>query len=171
MIAVTKGWVVRIRLGPKGASRNSTITLNYKNATVQRHITTDDTLARIEVFSGPSNIVGDLPQFPIKEQAKKTIKVTRAASGSGMVTFEFDDKTVVASGATTKSNTGVSIPAGAVKDDLLEVTLAYTPEGEMGTGAFETRLPAGWDAVEVVVSGVDESSWSCRYKDGQSRFS
>ena len=78
-------------------SRSGTVVLNYKNATVQRAVATDDddtaVPPNIQAFSGVSDLVGTEPQFPVKEIAKDIITVKPAADGSGMVTFELDDAT------------------------------------------------------------------------------
>ena len=47
------GWIVRVELGGE-VPRNSNVILKYNDATVQRHLTTEDDPASFEAFSGPS---------------------------------------------------------------------------------------------------------------------
>ena len=54
----SKGWIVQIELGTRGASKNSTIVLKYNDVTVQRSLATGDDKFVIETFSGP------LERFP-----------------------------------------------------------------------------------------------------------
>ena len=87
------------------------------------------------------------------------VKVTKAANGSGMVTFDFNGSTTVKPfGAKVPPNTAASVPAGIVKDDEQNLTVIYRPEGVMGKGAFEIRLPSGWSAEEALVSGENKLS-------------
>ena len=74
-----------------------------------------------------------------------------------MVMFEFDGDPVPALTADGKRHTDASIPAGIVKDDALDLTVTYTPDGDMGEGEFEIRLPSGWDAEDVQGEGVERS--------------
>ena len=80
-----------------------------------------------------------------------------AESSSGTVKFEFDDEGVVTSMSGTPSNTEISIPAGVVKEDRLDLIVTYTPKGDMGAGQFDIRLPSGWAADLVRSSGSEES--------------
>ena len=160
----TNGWIVRIELGLKGVSKSSTVVLNYKEAIVQRRLTSDDDPVLIEAFSGPSSSIGSLPQFPVKEQEKDKITVKHAENGSGMVTFEYNNTIVNPLVGDVKRNTDASVPAGTVEGDRQSLTLTYKPVGYMDTGAFEVRLPSGWNATDVFISGgegdpkVDKSS-------------
>ena len=122
-------------------SRSGTIVLNYKNATVQRAIATDaddtDPPLMIQAFSGESTSAGwnyapILPQFPVKELVKDIITVKPAADGSGTVTFELDGADVT--GSSSSGNSAMSIPAGLTKDDVRNLIIKYTPEGDMGAG-------------------------------------
>ena len=74
-----------------------------------------------------------------------TIEVKLAADGSGKVAFEFDNFPVVTLGD-KNHNAADSIPAGITKDDVRDLIISYTPDGDMGDGEFEIRLPSGWDA-------------------------
>ena len=47
----------------------------------------------------------------------------------------------------------MSIPAGLTKDDVRSLIIRYTPEGDMGEGEFEVRLPSGWKAEDILTSG------------------
>ena len=97
--------------------------------------------------------------------------MTRAANGSGMVKFEFDDEHVTSAkgkytqndegedtqdGKSLLSNTTRSIATGTVPDDLQDFIVTYTPDGDMGEGDFEFRLPSGWEYEEVRVSGGED---------------
>ena len=161
------GWIVRIELGHRGVSRGGTIVLKYNKVTVQRAVAGGDDKLVIETFSGPSAAVANLPQFPVKDLAKDTLEVTRAADGSGMVTFMYDDQDVTsvkgkqADGKTALvSNTTKSIASGLTKDDLQDLIVTYKPDGDMGAGEFEFRLPSDWAAEEVRVVGGDSSEVS-----------
>ena len=148
------GWFVRVVLAKK-VSNGSTVVLKYDDATVQRDLTSDDNPAEFVAFSGPVES-GGVPQFPVKEQVKDIITVKHAVDGSGMVMFDFEGKNVTSrSGA--PSNTEKSVFAGVTKDDELELTVTYTPDGDMGAGQFEVRLPSGWSA-ETVRSDGNESN-------------
>ena len=154
-VTVSDGWFVQIVLG-KAVSRNSTIVLNYNDAIVQRHLTSDEELALIEAFSGPvvgadDNVI--LPQFPVEEQRKITVE--RAADGSGEVMFAFDGVPIkpLGDGKTVKANAAASIPAGIVADDAHSLVLTYKPVGDMGEGEFEFQMPAGWSAADILTSG------------------
>ena len=159
-------WIVRIELGHRDVSNRGTIVLKYNDVIVQRVVATDaettDTPPNIQAFSGPSDptdsAVADLPQFPVKEQAKDIITVKHAAGGSGTVTFALDDDTDVTYKKGSLLNSRNSIPAGITKDDDVPRSLiaTYTPEGDMGDGEFEIQLPSGWDASEVIVSGAED---------------
>ena len=152
------GWIVRIELGTS-ASKNSTIVLKYNDVTVQRSLATDPKLV-IETFSGPAS-ANDLPQFPVLKLAEDTIEVKHAADGSGVVTFMYENNNVTSMNGKDSadppvalvSNTNVSIPAGLIKGDLSELVVTYTPDGDMGAGEFELRLPSDWEAEDVRVSG------------------
>lgn len=162
------GWIVRIVLGDRGVPMNGTIVLKYENVTVQRAVAGGDDKLKIETFSGPSasavkaNV--DLPQFPVKAMKDDTIEVTRAADGSGMITFTYTsssgDVDVTADGTALVSNTIMSIPAGLTKADLMDLIVTYKPDGDMGAGELEFRLPSGWAAEEVRVNGDDSSAVS-----------
>jgi len=161
------GWIVRIQLGHRGVSRGGTIVLKYNKVTVQRAVAGGDDKLVIETFSGPSAAVTNFPQFPVAKLAEDTIEVTRAADGSGMVTFMYDDQDVTsvkgkqADGTTALvSNTTMSIPSGLTKDDLRDLIVTYKPDGDMGEGEFEFRLPSDWKAEEVRVVGGDSSEVS-----------
>ena len=52
----------------------------------------------------------------------------------------------------------MSIPAGLTKDDVRSLIIRYTPEGDMGAGEFEVRLPSGWKAENIYTSGDDETT-------------
>ena len=153
------GWIVKIELGTRGASKNSTIVLKYNDVTVQRSLATDDKLV-VETFSGPAP-ANDLPQFPVVKLAEDTIEVKHAADGSGKVTFMYEGNNVTSMNGKDSadppvalvSNTNVSIPAGLIKGDLSELVVTYTPDGDMGAGEFELRLPSDWEAEDVRVSG------------------
>ena len=154
-VTAPRGWFVRIVLA-KDLSRNSTVVLNYNDATVQRSLTSDDDPVLIEAFSGPSASTdrAEVPQFPVAEQDKK-ITVEHAADGSGEVTFEFDGVEVkpLGDGKTVKANSAASIPAGITKDDARSLILIYTPDGDLGAGEFEFRMPSGWSAADILTSG------------------
>ena len=155
----SNGWIVKIELGTNGASNNSTIVLKYNDVTVQRSLATDPKPKLvIETFSGPAS-ANDLPQFPVVKLAEDTIEVKHAADGSGKVTFMYEGNPVTSmagkdsAGVALVSNTNVSIPAGLIKGDLSELVVTYTPDGDMGAGEFELRLPSDWEAEDVRVSG------------------
>ena len=93
-----------------------------------------------------------------------------AADGSGMVTFEFDGDPIPALAADGKHNTDASIPAGIVKDDALDLTVTYQPDGDMGEGEFEIRLPSGWDAEDVQGAGVERSGRTVTVSFPHDRF-
>ena len=161
------GWIVRIAVGGRGVSRSGTVVLNYKNATVQRAIATDaddtDPPLEIQAFSGTvdsaDGVVPNLdsiPQFPVKELVKDIITVKRAADGSGTVTFELDGDDVT--GGSAGGNSAMSIPAGLTKDDVRNLIVKYTPEGDMGAGQFEVRLPSLWAAEDVLTSGDEKTT-------------
>ena len=145
------GWTVRITVGDKGVSRNSTIVLKYMDATVQRTVATGDNKLMIKAFSGASSgtDAADVPQYPVTEQAKDTITVKHAADGSGMVTFVLDDDTDVTGKKSPLSSSMLSVPAGLVKDDARSLIATYMPEGDMGAGEFEIRLPSSWKKYSV----------------------
>ena len=147
------GSIVRIELGSKGLPKNGTVVLNYKEVTVQRRLTSDDDLVLIEAFSGPSSSVGSLPQFPVSKQEEDKITVKHAANGSGTVTFEYNNTTVNPLASGVERNTDASVPAGTVEGDKQDLTLTYKPVGYMDTGEFEIRLPSGWNATDVLISG------------------
>ena len=157
---IAESWIVRIVLGTRGLSRSGTLVLNYKNATVQREVATDadDTLPQvmIQTFSGVSTAVGEEPQFPVTELIKDLITVKRAADGSGTVAFELDGPNVT--GGSASGNSAMSIPAGLTKDDVRNLVITYTPEGDMGAGEFEVRLPSGWKAEDVLTSGDEKTT-------------
>ena len=75
-----------------------------------------------------------------------------AANGSGKVAFEFDNLPVTTLGD-KNHNADDSIPAGITKDDVLDLIIRYTPDGDMDEGEFEVRLPSGWKAEEIITSG------------------
>ena len=154
-----ESWIVRIEVGNRGVSRSGTIVLNYKNAIVQRAMATDadDTQAplMIQAFSGVSAASDAEPQFPVKELVKDIITVKRAADGSGTVEFEYDDRGVVTG---SSGNSAMSIPAGLTKDDVRSLIIRYKPEGDMGEGEFEVRLPSGWKAEDILTDGDDETT-------------
>ena len=156
---IAESWIVRIEVGDRGVSRSGTIVLNYKNAIVQRAMATDadDTQAplMIQAFSGVSVLSADEPQFPVKELVKDIITVKRAADGSGTVEFELDDGRVVTG---SSGNSDLSIPAGLIKDDVRSLIIRYTPEGDMGEGEFEIRLPSDWKADDILTDGDDETT-------------
>ena len=160
------GWIVKIELGENGAAKGSDIVLKYYGVTVQRSLTTDDAPASLVAFSGTPDDVYDLPQFPVKEQAKDIIKVIHAADGSGVVTFMYETEDVTSmngkdsKGVKLVANTNKSIPAGLAKGDRGRLFVTYTPEGDMGAGEFEFRLPSDWDMEDVRVSGGDGSERS-----------
>ena len=54
------------------------------------------------------------------------------------------------------SNTDASIPAGTVADDAVSLAMTYKPEGDMGEGALEVKLPRDWSATEALVDGVNK---------------
>ena len=147
----SNGSIVRVALG-KDVTRNSSIVLKYNEVTVQRHLTSDDNLVLIEAFSGPSVSVSELPQFPVAKPEEDKITVKHAANGSGEVTFEFGSGTVKPLATGINTNTAESIPAGTVADDEHSLRVIYTPDGDMGAGEFEIRLPSGWNAAEVLTS-------------------
>ena len=93
----------------------------------------------------------DVPQFPVAEQDKK-IEVGYAADGSGKVEFSFDSVEVVAL-TDTNHNTDKSIPAGIVAADAHSVELIYKPDGDMGAGEFDFRMPSGWSAADILTEG------------------
>ena len=168
-VTAAGGWFVRIVIGSKRVSKNGTIVLKYNDVTVQRRLTIDDP-ASVEVFSGPpvEGLPQLPPQFPVTEQ--KEVAVIHAADGSGMVTFEFDGDTIPALAADSKHNTAASIPAGIVKDDALDLTVTYQPDGDMGEGEFEIRLPSGWDAEDVQGAGVERSGRTVTVSFPHDRF-
>ncbi len=147
----SSGSIVRVALG-KDVTRNSSIVLKYNKVTVQRHLTSDANPVLIETFSGPSASVGELPQFPVIKQTDDKITVKHAANGSGKVTFEFGSGLVKPLAKGVNANTNESIPAGTVKDDEHSLRVIYTPDGDMGAGEFEIRLPSDWNAAEVLTS-------------------
>ena len=176
------GWFVKITLGTKGAAKNSTIVLKYNNATVRRGLATGDDKLVVETFSGPV-VANDKPQFPVVKLAEDTIEVKHAADGSGTVSFMYEGSNVTSMGGNIfidddgnnvtgmnvessednpimelplVSNTNVSIPAGVAKGDLRELIVTYTPDGDMGAGEFEFRLPSDWKADDVRVSGGEK---------------
>ena len=155
----SQGWFVRVVLGTKGASKNSTIVLKYSDVTVQRGVAEGDDVVLIEAFSGVSIGVGYLPQFPVTKPEEDKITVKQAANGSGVLTFEFGGNLVLPLTGEIKRHTDVSIPAGIIADDALDLILVYTPDGDMGAGEFEVRLPSGWDAAEIQAShdGMEQS--------------
>ena len=84
-------------LGTKGLSRSSTVVHKYNEAIVQRTEATGDDKLVIETFSGVSdsnNVDGNKPQYPVAKLVEDTLEVTRAADGSGTVTFELDSDDV-----------------------------------------------------------------------------
>ena len=96
-------------------SRSGTIVLNYKNVTVLRTIAGGDDKIVIETFSGESaspTDLADLPQYPVAKSAEDTIEVTRAADGSGTVTFELEGNDVAdgsSSGTRLRASPPVSL--------------------------------------------------------------
>ena len=146
-----------LMLGEKGVSRGNTIVLKYDDVTVQREVATgDDGKIGIQTFSGPSAASlasdTDLPQFPVAKMDEDTIEVKLAADGSGKVTFEFENFPVATLGD-KNHNAADSIPAGITKDDVRDLIISYTPDGDMDEGEFEVRLPSGWKAEEIFTSG------------------
>ena len=87
-----------------------------------------------------------------------------------MVTFEFGGDTIPALAADGKHHTDASIPAGIVKDDALDLTVTYQPDGDMGEGEFEIRLPSGWDAEDVQGAGVERSGRTVTVSFPHDRF-
>ena len=57
----------------------------------------------------------------------------------------------------SSGNSILSIPAGITKDDVRNLIIKYTPEGDMGAGEFEVRLPSGWKAEDILTSGDDST--------------
>ena len=163
------GWIVQIELGTRGASKNSTIVLKYNDVTVQRSLATGDDKLVVETFSGPAP-AGDLPQFPVVKLAEDTIEVKHAADGSGKVTFMYEGNPVTSMAGKDSadppvalvSNTNVSIPAGLIKGDLSELVVTYTPDGDMGAGEFELRLPSDWEAEDVRVYAHPLEVWDAK---------
>ena len=160
------GSVVKIVLGARGVS-SIPLDLQYKNVAVQRMLTTDDDPALVEAFSGPPvdhddmPATANLPQFPVKEQADDKITVKLAANDSGEVMFEYATKGVTSSD-TAALNTENSIPAGLTKEDGYDLIVTYKPDGDMsgedGAGQFEIRIPSGWSAENISISGDEEST-------------
>ena len=74
-----------------------------------------------------------------------TIEVKLAADGSGIVTFEFDG-TPVATLGDKNHNAKDSIPAGIAKENVRNLVIRYTPDGDMDEGEFEVRLPSGLES-------------------------
>ena len=93
-----------------------------------------------------------------------------AADGSGVVTFKFGGDPIPALAADGKHHTDASIPAGIVKDDALDLTVTYQPDGDMGEGEFEIRLPSGWDAEDVQGPGVERSGRTVTVSFPHDRF-
>ena len=93
-----------------------------------------------------------------------------AADGSGTVTFHFDGDPVPALAADGVHHTDASIPAGIVKDDAVDLTVMYEPDGDMGEGEFEIRLPSGWDAEDVQGPGVERSGKTVTVSFPHDRF-
>ena len=151
------GSIVRVVLGTKGLSRSSTIVLKYNEATVQRTAAGGDDKLIIETFSGDLTN-NNMPQYPVAKLLEDTLEVTRAADGSGTVTFELDSDIVT--GSSSSGNSSMSIPAGITKDDVRNLIVKYEPEGDMGAGEFEVRLPSGWKAEDILVSGDDSNEKS-----------
>ncbi len=155
------GDIVQVVLGTRGVSKNGTIVLKYNDVIVQRHLATGDDKLIIETFSGPVT-ASSLPQFPVAKLAEDTIEVKHAADGSGKIVFRYEGENVTSmsgkdsEGIALISNTDRSIPAGIDKGDLRELIVTYMPEGDMGDGEFELRLPSDWKAEDVRVSGGEK---------------
>ena len=110
-----------------------------------------DAPAVFEVFADAGSESGIITRHPVG--AHPEITVTHAARGSGMVTFELDGASLMYlsdKDDSPKPNSMMSIPAGTTADDILTLALTYMPDGEMGEGEFEIRLPSGWGATEIL---------------------
>ncbi|RKU14344.1 hypothetical protein C6502_00555 [Candidatus Poribacteria bacterium] len=147
--------IVRITLGDRGLAKNNSIVLKWEGVTVQREI---QATVPIPVFSSDSVDLG-VPQYPVAKQADDKIEVIHAASGSGMVTFEFDGVMVKKLAGAIKPNTDASVPASLTKDDNRDLIITYTPEGDMigdkVEAQFEITLPSGWN-MESHRASVDD---------------
>ena len=137
--------IVRITLGERGLAKNNSIVLKWEGVTVQREI---QEIVLIPVFSSDSVDLG-VPQYPVAKQGEDKIEVIHAASGSGMVTFEFAGVMVKKLEGAIKPNTDASVPASLTKDDNRDLIITYTPEGDMigdkVEAQFEIALPSGWN--------------------------
>ena len=139
--------IVRITLGERGLAKNNAIVLKWEGVTVQREI---QATVPIPVFSSDADNLG-VPQYPVAKQDEDKIEVIHAASGSGMVTFEFEGVSVKAfdNNDKVKSNTNASVPASLAEGDNRDLIITYTPEGDMigdkVEAQFQITLPSGWN--------------------------